>query len=141
MSRVHIPAELRLLVLERAQGGCEYCLVHQEDTPFSHQVDHLIPLKHGGQTVSINLALACLDCNQYKGSDLAAIDPVEGNIVPLFNPRMQTWNEHFALDGARIVGLTPTGRATISLLRLNDPARLLQRQALIEVNRYPPQAK
>jgi hypothetical protein len=59
MSRVHIPAELRLLVLERAQGSCEYCLVHQEDTPFSHQVDHLIRLKHGGQAVSVNLALAC----------------------------------------------------------------------------------
>jgi 5-methylcytosine-specific restriction endonuclease McrA len=73
MSRVHIPAELRLLVLERAQGGCEYCFVHQEDTPFSHQVDHLISLKHGGQTVSVNLALACLDYNRYKGSDLAVL--------------------------------------------------------------------
>ena len=116
-------------------------LCPQEDTPFSHQVDHLIPLKHSGQTVSVNLARVCLDCNRYKGSNLAAIDPVEGNIVPLFNPRMQTWNEHFVLDGVRIVGLTPTGRATISLLRLNDPARLLQRQALIEANRYPPQGK
>jgi hypothetical protein len=56
--------------------------------------------------------------------------------VLLFNPRAQLWNEHFSLEGVRIVGQTPTGRATVVLLRLNDPARLIQRQALIEAGRY-----
>jgi hypothetical protein len=106
--------------------------------PFTHQIDHLIPLKHGGQTVSANLALACLECNRYKGSDLTALDPLDGTIHPIFNPHTQVWSEHFGLEGARIIGQTPIGRATVALLRLNDRTRLLQRQILIEAGRYPP---
>jgi hypothetical protein len=129
---------MRRFVVERAGGRCEYCLLHQDDTPLVHHVDHLIPLKHGGQTASNNLALACLDCNRHKGSDLSAIDPVTGAILPLFNPRLHTWYEHFAFEGVRIVGQTPIGRATVVLLRLNDYPRVLQRQVLIEAGRYPP---
>ena len=136
MSRIAIPAALRRLVTERAGGRCEYCLIHQDDTPFTHHVDHLTPLKHGGQTIESNLALACLECNRYKGSDLTAIDPADGAVVLLFNPRTQVWIEHFRLEGARIVGQTPAGRATVVLLRLNDPARLIRRQALIEAGHY-----
>jgi len=138
MPRSAIPAELRRLVSARAQGACEYCLLHQDDTQFAHQMDHVIAVKHGGQTVSDNLALACLKCNRYKGSDLTAIDPVDGVIVQLFNPRAQIWSEHFTLDGARLVGLTQTGRATVALLQLNDRARLMQRRGLIMAGRYPP---
>lgn len=136
MTRIHISATLRRLVIQRAEGRCEYCLLHQDDTPFSHHIDHLIPLKHGGQTVSDNLALACLDCNLYKGSDLTAINPLDSLIYPLFNPRTQIWIEHFAFDGARLNGQTSIGRATVVLLRLNDPVRVLQRQILIEAGRY-----
>ncbi|MEJ7708340.1 MAG: HNH endonuclease signature motif containing protein [Pyrinomonadaceae bacterium] len=127
------------MVIERAQGCCEYCLLHQDDTQFAHQIDHLIAIKHGGQTDRDNLALACLKCNRYKGSDLTAIDPVDGVIVQLFNPRVQAWREHFALDGARLlVGFTQTGRATAALLRMNDRSRLMQRRRLIVAGRYPP---
>ncbi len=135
MSRPHIPPTLRRFVTERARNRCEYCLVHQDDRPESHHVDHLVALKHGGQTMSENLALACATCNYYKGSDVASIDPFESAIVPLFNPRVQEWNDHFQLVGAVIVGLTPTARATIELLRLNDNERLAMRQALIDAGR------
>ncbi len=135
MPRPHIPPTLRRFVTERAGNRCEYCLVHQDDRPEAHHLDHLVAIKHGGQTVSENLALACATCNYYKGSDVASIDPVENAIVPLFNPRGQEWNDHFRLAGATIVGLTPTGRATIELLRLNDDERLAMRQALIEAGR------
>jgi hypothetical protein len=138
MSRTHIPVELRRLVIERALGCCEYCLPQQDDTPFTHQLDHLIAVKHYGQTSSENLALACLKCNRNKGSDLSALDPLDGSIVTLFNPRTQRWAEHFVLDGARVVGLTPTGRATVQLLRINDRVRLAQRRRLAVVGRYPP---
>ena len=138
MSRIRIPDSVRRLVIERAQGRCEYCLLHQDDVPFSHHVDHLIPLKHGGQTESNNLALACLECNRHKGSDLTAIDPADGTIVLLFNPRSQAWDEHFAIEGARIIGKTPVGRATVVLLRLNGRTRVIQRQALMDAGRYPP---
>jgi hypothetical protein len=133
-----LPAPLRRLLIERAQGCCEYCLIHQDDTSFTHHVDHLIARKHGGQTVSKNLALACAECNLHKGSDVAAIDPVEQVTVSLFNPRVQTWSEHFTLTAAHIIGKTPIGRATVALLRLNDPARLLERQRLLAAGRYPP---
>lgn len=137
MSPVTISASLRRLVIERAAGRCEYCLIHQAFSPYTHEVDHLIARKHGGQTVAGNLALACLPCNRRKGSDLTAIDPVSNEIVLLFNPRVQSWADHFALEGARVVGLTPTGRATVSLLALNAPIRLVERQALIAQGLYP----
>ena len=138
MPPVYIPTALRPPVVQRAKQRCEYCLLHQEDVPFSHHIDHIIPLKHGGHTASNNLALACLECNRRKGSDLTAIDPVNGAITPLFNPRSQAWQEHFALEGPQIVGLTAMGRATAALLRLNAPRRVMQRQFLMHVGRYPP---
>ena len=137
MARSHIPAPLRRLVIERARGCCEYCLLHQDDTDFAHHVDHLIALKHGGRAGEENLALACMECNLRKGPDLAAIDPVEKVMVSLFNPRAQRWSEHFTLVSASLVGETPTGRATVALLRMNEPARILERQRLITAGRYP----
>ncbi len=134
----HIPSALRDQVFKRAKQCCEYCLIHEDDVPESHEIDHLIARKHGGQAIAENLALACLPCNRYKGSDLTAIDPETQAVVPLFNPRVQVWTEHFRLVGAQIVGLTPTGRATESLLQFNLPVRLDNRRLLIEKGRYPP---
>jgi HNH endonuclease len=136
--RVHIPTEIRRQVIARAHECCEYCLIHQDDAATAHQVDHVIALKHGGQTNLANLALACQLCNRYKGSDLTTLDRDSRELVPLFNPRLQRWNEHFELASAQIIGLTPTGRATIELLQINDEARLLDRQELIVAGRYPP---
>jgi hypothetical protein len=137
MPRPHIPAKLRRLVINRAGGRCEYCLVHQDDRPETHPIDHVIALKHGGQTVKENLALACVICNGNKGSDLATIDPLSGEIVPLFNPRIQSWGDHFDLSDAQIIGQTAIGRATAALLRLNDDERISYRQSLTNAGRYP----
>jgi HNH endonuclease len=134
----HIPAALRRRVRQRAQERCEYCQLHQDDVPLTHQIDHIIPRKHGGPTAHRNLARACLECNRHKGSDLTSIDPTTRVTTPLFNPRDQTWAEHFALAGPMIVGLTAVGRATVALLRMNDTRRVMQRQLLIGVGRYPP---
>lgn len=100
--------------------------------------DHVIALKHRGETVGTNLALACARCNNNKGSDLASPDPLTAEIALLFNPRTQQWRDHFAFDGARIVGLTATARATVELLRLNDPITVEQRQVLMDGGLYPP---
>ena len=137
MSSASIFPALRRLVTERADGRCEYCLIHQDVSPYAQEVDHLIALKHGGQTIAENLALACLPCNRRKGTDLTAFDPVTGEIVPLFNPRVQVWSSHFILEDARIIGLTSTGRATVALLTLNAPIRLIERHALIAQGHYP----
>ncbi|MBC6471517.1 MAG: HNH endonuclease [Hormoscilla sp. GM102CHS1] len=136
MSSPLIPSPLRKLVIERAKGKCEYCLISEEFSMYSHEIDHIIALKHGGETIASNLALSCLPCNRHKGSDLASLDPITGEIVPLFNPRRQSWAEHFRLNNAMIVGITPVGRATVFLLRFNVQNRRLNRQALIDEELY-----
>ena len=95
MTNNAISFSLRQLVIERAQGRCEYCLIHQDFSIYTHEIDHIIAVKHGGQTLSENLALSCLPCNHYKGSDFATLDPNNGEIIRLFNPRLQVWDEHF----------------------------------------------
>jgi hypothetical protein len=137
MAAPAIPPTLRHLVIERAQGRCEYCRIHQDVSIYRHEIDHIIAQKHGGQTSADNLALACLPCNRSKGSDLTTFDPVSNDVVLLFNPRRQSWIDHFTLDGPHIIGLTPIGRATVLLLRLNAPSRILQRQVLLAQNQYP----
>jgi|GEM_PF-2351812 len=101
------------------------------------EVDHIIAVKHGGVTTEDNLAFSCLSCNRYKGSDFATIDKFSQEIVPLFNPRHQVWNEYFFLNGARIEGRTQIGQGTARLLQLNLPNRMLERQVLISQNLYP----
>ena len=91
MSGSHIPAALRRLVWERANGRCEYCLVHDDDVLLAHQPDHIIAEQHGGPTAAENLALACVHCNRRKGPNIASIDPDSGQLTPLFNPRTQIW--------------------------------------------------
>ncbi len=139
MPRPHIPKNLRLLVIERACGCCEFCLVPQLTDSGSHQIDHLLALKHGGLTIEGNLAFACIYCNKHKGTDIGTIDPDTGEFVFLFNPRTQNWLDHFKLHGVRIVGITATGRATVRLLQLNEAERLFDRQVLWEEGLYPPE--
>ena len=131
-------AELRRQMIERAGDCCEYCLLPQDLVASSHQVDHVIAEKHGGQTALDNLALSCTVCNRRKGSDIGSVDPETGILVPLFNPRTQPWSDHFMLDGAPIVGLTDVGHRTVAFLQLNAFERLMERDALIRTGRYPP---
>ncbi len=140
MSGTYISAALRREVIERAGNCCEYCRISQEDIFFSFELDHIIAEKHGGQTTSENLCLSCPDCNTFKGSDLASVDHAHDKaIVQLFNPRHDDWDTHFKLDTetARISGLTPQGRVTVFLLRINDEDRIMDRKLLIAANRYP----
>lgn len=68
----YITGALRKLVRQRAADRCEYCLLHQTFSMYSHELDHVVASKHGGQTVSDNLVLACLPCNRHKGTDLGS---------------------------------------------------------------------
>lgn len=137
MTSSSVSTELRKLVVSRASGRCEYCLIHQDFSIYTHEVDHIIALKHGGKTVAENLALSCLSCNRHKGSDFATIDSTTGEIVPLYNPRCQIWDEHFYFGSVRIEGKTQVGQATAKLLQFNLPNRLLQRQVLMSQQKYP----
>src|ERR1700756_1631056 len=108
--------ELADLVRRRADNCCEYCRVSQAYDRLSFEIDHVIALKHRGPTRASNLCLACFACNNHKGTNISGIDPRTKKIVPLFNPRRHKWRRHFRWYGPVLVGLTPTGRATVIVL-------------------------
>jgi hypothetical protein len=83
-----------------------------------------------------NLALACFDCNRRKGPNISSVDPNTGEIVQLFNPRRDAWSVHFCLQGALIIGRTPSGRATAELLQFNSPSRIRVREELRKAGQY-----
>jgi hypothetical protein len=124
-------------VRERAGERCEYCLLAESQAFFPHEPDHLIALKHGGETVAANLALACFDCNRFKGPNIASLDPVTGALVVLFNPRTQKWSAHFKLNGSKIIPLTSVGRVTERMLRLNLSSRVETRERWRALGLYP----
>ena len=128
---------LRRAVRLRAQGRCEYCLMPDSEPLFPHEPDHIIALKHRGKTTSGNLAYACFECNRAKGSDIASLDPATGKLMALFNPRTQGWTDHFRLNGPVIEPITPEGRVTVLLLRMNLAARVTIRNSLMQEGRYP----
>ena len=134
----YLSAELRRLVESRAAGLCEYCLIHESDTFFGCQVDHVISEKHGGPTDPENLAYACTICNRAKGTDIGSIAPSTGQLTRFFNPRADHWADHFQLNGVVIEPRTPIGEATAKILGFNDTERILEREALRHVGRYPP---
>ena len=132
-----IAEALRRLIFERAGGRCEYCLMPARYAVKSHEVDHIRAEKHGGLTVESNLCLSCFQCNRHKGSDLTSIDPITGTVVLLFHPRQDAWDQHFVLNGTIIEPLTPSGRATVRLLQMNEADSVGDREVLLRLGRYP----
>jgi hypothetical protein len=133
----YINATLRRLVAARAENLCEYCLIHEEDSFFGCEVDHIISEKHGGQTEANNLAYACAFCNRSKGSDVGSIVQGTGIFVRFFNPRRDLWTEHFVLNGVTIHTLSDIGEVTAYILDFNNVERLFERQTLQDIGRYP----
>jgi hypothetical protein len=132
-----ISADLRAEIARRAEYRCEYCLIHESDAGFKHQVDHIISRKHGGSSLADNLAYACVVCNRTKGSDVAAIDPETKEAIRLFHPRRDRWSDHFRLYGERIEPVSAIGRGTMELLKLNASERLAERRLLQGLGAYP----
>jgi hypothetical protein len=138
-SRRRIPAATRRQVIERAGHRCSYCR-SPEIVGVPMVVDHVIPLTAGGASDLENLCLACYRCNEFKGSKLAAVDPLTGETVPLFHPGTQVWHDHFAWsdDHLRVIGQTACGRATIEALRMNNEWLAQARRIWIIVGLHPP---
>lgn len=130
----------KAFVTRRAQGCCEYCLSQLHFSPDPFSVEHILPLAKGGNDELENLALSCQGCNNHKHTHTSAIDPITGQIAPLYHPRQDRWTEHFAwIDNCeRLVGLTPTGRATIACLQLNRTGVVNLRHVLYQIGRHPP---
>ena len=142
MGRSYISVKLDRRVREAAQNRCGYCLSPQHLVMARLEIEHMIPLSKNGSNDESNLWLACPICNGHKSDKIAAIDPKTQKSVSLFNPRFQNWSEHFRWieDDLKIQGITATGRATVSALRLaDDPDALVVRSFWIQVGGYPPE--
>jgi hypothetical protein len=138
MSKTYIPTSLRQEVLERAGGCCEYCRLNLTTSAFNFTIDHIIAEKHDGETLLDNLCLSCFLCNSFKGSDLTSVDREYGfQITPLFNPRLQQWDDHFVLQGSQIIGRSGEGRVTAKMLQFNTSERMEHRTTLIRLGSYP----
>src|ERR1700693_4481822 len=125
-----MPKFTRKMVWARAEGKCEYCQLPQEGSSLPHELDHIRAKKHHGSTTLQNTCVACAQCNGAKGCNVAGFDPESGDLLPLFNPRVDVWQEHFAWEGPVLRGMTPVARATIDVLRINEPVRIEHRRLL-----------
>ncbi|MEM7112337.1 MAG: HNH endonuclease signature motif containing protein [Chloroflexota bacterium] len=140
MSRQYISKSLRASVSREAKYRCGYCLTLAKIIGTPMEIDHIIPEALGGLTDEDNLWLACSLCNKFKADRLTAFDPVTAQMVRLFNPRTQRWQEHFRWnrDAIHIIGLTPTGRATQIALKLNRASLVEARSLWASVGWHPP---
>lgn len=136
----YIPDTLRRRIAEAAGQRCGYCLTSLRVSGAQMHIDHILPLARGGLSEETNLWLACAWCNSYKGDKTHARDPQTGEIVVLFNPRTQVWTEHFcwSADGTEIIGLTPTGRATVVTLQMNNEFIVPARRNWVMAGWHPP---
>lgn len=141
MPEKHITSQQKYDVVERAKGCCEYCRSQVRFAMQSFSVEHIVPRSRGGKTEFENLALACQGCNNHKYTKTKGRDPVNGDVVPLYHPRLQRWRDHFAWneDCALIIGLTPVGRATVEALCLNRDGLINLRQVLYIMGTHPPE--
>jgi hypothetical protein len=135
-----ISAAVRKRVRDAANGRCGYCLMAAQLIHAPMEIEHIIPIVAGGTDDEENLWLACPWCNLFKGAQTHAVDPETGVQVRLFNPREQIGKEQFTWDEnrARILGLTPCGRATVVALKLNHEEALAFRKLMASINWYPP---
>ncbi|MGH9799826.1 MAG: HNH endonuclease [Blastocatellia bacterium] len=141
MSAKRIPESLIRIVIERAQGFCEYCRCPDSfSTDDRFSVDHILSQSKGGSSLLSNLAYSCQGCNGKKGNRRSGIDPLSGRGIGLFNPRRQRWLNHFGWnsDFTMVVGKTPTGRATIASLQLNRRGVVNIRRVLRQTSLHPP---
>ena len=127
-------------MVSRTGERCEYCHLPQATQVATFPIDHITPLASGGDTELDNLALACPQCNALKWTHREAADPRTDEVVTLFDPRTQKWNEHFrwsSVDPTVLEALTATGRATLALFDLNSEIRRNIRRWLTEIGLHP----
>jgi 5-methylcytosine-specific restriction endonuclease McrA len=123
----------------RARHLCEYCHCPEYFSPDPFELDHIFPLSAGGDSQLDNLALACSGCNGHKSDSFVAIDPGTGQLSHLYNPRKDNWEEHFRWDAEflLIVGISPTGRATIDKIKVNRENVVNLRRVLAKAGEHP----
>ena len=139
MSKRFVSESIREQVEKRALDCCEYCQTIMGSSTERFEMEHVIPLSKGGQSLLGNLALSCRGCNSFKHNKIEGFDSLTELFVPLFNPRKDVWKEHFAWDTNPffLIGMTASGRATIETLKLNRPQLISVRTLLKKINLHP----
>jgi HNH endonuclease len=135
-----ITAQQKGFITQRARGCCEYCWSQIKFSPDPFSVEHIIPLSKGGTYDLENLALACQGCNNRKYNHTEAINPIDGQFVSLYHPRQQSWSDHFVWsdDFTEMIGISPSGRATIVRFQLNREGVVNLRGVLRTKDFHPP---
>jgi HNH endonuclease len=129
----------RDFIEHRAQGCCEYCKMLHDFSPDTFEIEHIIALIQGGTNALSNLAFSCGGCNNRKSVKIVALDPLSGVNVPLFNPRIDIWSNHFEwqTDYSIVEGISAIGRATVEQLKLNRKGLVNLRKALVVFGVHP----
>ena len=139
MPEQRVSAAMRRALSGRAGGCCEYCRSPERFSADPFSVEHVTPRSAGGTHEPENLAFSCQGCNNRKYNSVDAVDPVTGERVPLFHPRRDRWDEHFAWteDYSVVVALSPIGRATVEKLQLNRRGVVNLRRVLHDAGEHP----
>lgn len=112
--------------------------MHQALQGATFHIEHIVPRSLGGSSRMENLAWSCPGCNLHKAGRVAFTDPASAAVVPLFNPRIDSWHDHFEWNGFELIALSAVGRATCEALSLNRERRMLIRQAEAVFGLFPP---
>ncbi|MFQ5435257.1 MAG: HNH endonuclease [Anaerolineae bacterium] len=135
-----ISKAMRQQIFAAANHRCEYCQTSRRVMGMPLVIDHILPRSLGGGDEPENLAAACYRCNEFKRAKIDGLDSTTGQLVPLFHPRQDVWSEHFQWvnGGIHIAGLTPTGRATVAALHMNNEYVVESRALWIARDWHPP---
>jgi hypothetical protein len=136
----YIPVALRREVQAQFNRCCAYCHTAERLTAATFEVEHIIPLVAGGETILSNLCFSCPMCNRYKGIQKTAVDPQTNITVTLFHPQQEQWETHFSWtkNSSELIGLTEIGRATIQALKINRPQLIRVRKMWVKLGEHPP---
>ncbi|MEA5511951.1 HNH endonuclease [Crocosphaera sp. UHCC 0190] len=136
----YLSEALRKKIETTDKRRCCYCLTSEANSGIPMTIDHILPRSTGGDNSFENVCLACRTCNEYKGKNTTAIDPLTGEKIPLFNPRQQQWKDHFSwsADGTKVEGLTAIGRGTVVTLRMNHAVIVSARRRWVSSGWHPP---
>ena len=140
MPKIYIPVTIQKEVLDRSKGYCEYCLLPASFSPNAFNYEHIIPLSKNGLTDITNIAYSCGGCNAFKNDKTEGLDPLSMLFAPLYNPITQQWEQHFEWneDDLQVLGISPTGRATVNILKINRENNINLRRLLKMAGLHPP---
>lgn len=136
----YIPVAVRREIETQFSQCCAYCHTAERLAAATFEVEHIVPLAAGGETVLANLCFSSPMCNRYKGARQTAVDPQTNNTVQLFHPQQDQWDDHFAWneESSELIGLTETGRATIDALKINRSQLVRVRKMWVTLGEHPP---